>query len=239
MGMGVGRRGSRAADAAVAAARSGLMSEINVTPLVDVMLVLLIVFMVAAPMMTVGVPIDLPQTAGEQLETPAQADHGFGHPGGRDLCRRRAGDARTRLVGIGGRAGRKHRGPHLCARRCHGQLRCSDAGHGRAVGRRLSRIGLDHRAGRPGRRASKIMKVGCLGLHSRACLAPCPWTCSLSGGERLNPSMSESAGSWQFPLGINCFASQLQLGRDGNRAYLPRERNYASVTGGPDAPSRR
>ena len=43
-----------------------LMSEINVTPLVDVMLVLLIIFMVAAPMMTVGVPIDLP-------ETPAQA----------------------------------------------------------------------------------------------------------------------------------------------------------------------
>ena len=40
------------------------MSEINVTPMVDVMLVLLIIFMVAAPLMTVGVPIDLPQTAG-------------------------------------------------------------------------------------------------------------------------------------------------------------------------------
>ncbi|MBX6369838.1 MAG: protein TolR [Rhodospirillales bacterium] len=38
------------------------MSEINVTPLVDVMLVLLIVFMVAAPLLTVGVPVDLPQT---------------------------------------------------------------------------------------------------------------------------------------------------------------------------------
>ncbi len=38
------------------------MSEINVTPLVDVMLVLLIIFMVAAPMMTVGVPVDLPRT---------------------------------------------------------------------------------------------------------------------------------------------------------------------------------
>jgi biopolymer transport protein TolR len=44
--------------------RSGYrpMSEINVTPLVDVMLVLLIVFMVAAPLLTVGVPVDLPQT---------------------------------------------------------------------------------------------------------------------------------------------------------------------------------
>ncbi|PZW43199.1 cell division and transport-associated protein TolR [Humitalea rosea] len=38
------------------------MAEINVTPMVDVMLVLLIIFMVAAPMMTVGVPVDLPKT---------------------------------------------------------------------------------------------------------------------------------------------------------------------------------
>ena len=43
------------------------MSEINVTPFVDVMLVLLIVFMVAAPLLTVGIPVDLPQTKGEQL----------------------------------------------------------------------------------------------------------------------------------------------------------------------------
>jgi len=43
------------------------MSEINVTPLVDVMLVLLIVFMVAAPLMTVGVPIELPQTKAKPL----------------------------------------------------------------------------------------------------------------------------------------------------------------------------
>ena len=45
------------------------MSEINVTPMVDVMLVLLIIFMVAAPMMTVGVPIDLPQTQAQQLSS--------------------------------------------------------------------------------------------------------------------------------------------------------------------------
>jgi biopolymer transport protein TolR len=43
------------------------MSEINVTPLVDVMLVLLIVFMVAAPLMTVGVPIELPKTEATQM----------------------------------------------------------------------------------------------------------------------------------------------------------------------------
>jgi biopolymer transport protein TolR len=43
------------------------MSEINVTPFVDVMLVLLIVFMVTAPLLTVGVPVDLPQTRAKQL----------------------------------------------------------------------------------------------------------------------------------------------------------------------------
>jgi len=43
------------------------MAEINVTPMVDVMLVLLIIFMVAAPLMTVGVPIDLPRTQATQL----------------------------------------------------------------------------------------------------------------------------------------------------------------------------
>lgn len=43
------------------------MSEINVTPFVDVMLVLLIIFMVAAPLLTTGVPIELPETAATQL----------------------------------------------------------------------------------------------------------------------------------------------------------------------------
>jgi biopolymer transport protein TolR len=48
------------------------MAEINVTPFVDVMLVLLIVFMVAAPLLTVGIPVDLPQTQGEALGTEAE-----------------------------------------------------------------------------------------------------------------------------------------------------------------------
>ncbi|MCU0985017.1 MAG: biopolymer transporter ExbD [Acetobacteraceae bacterium] len=46
------------------------MAEINVTPLVDVMLVLLIIFMVAAPLMTVGVQVDLPRTAANPLSNP-------------------------------------------------------------------------------------------------------------------------------------------------------------------------
>ena len=49
-----------------------LMSEINVTPMVDVMLVLLIIFMVAAPLMTVGVPIDLPETQAKPLNAETQ-----------------------------------------------------------------------------------------------------------------------------------------------------------------------
>lgn len=49
--------------------RSVPMSEINVTPFVDVMLVLLIIFMVAAPMLTVGVDVDLPKSAASALES--------------------------------------------------------------------------------------------------------------------------------------------------------------------------
>ncbi len=45
------------------------MSEINVTPFVDVMLVLLIIFMVAAPLQVVGVPIEMPRTAAQSLPT--------------------------------------------------------------------------------------------------------------------------------------------------------------------------
>jgi biopolymer transport protein TolR len=56
---GGGRRGRR---------RAAVMAEINVTPMVDVMLVLLIIFMVSAPLLTVGVPLDLPQTQAKSLD---------------------------------------------------------------------------------------------------------------------------------------------------------------------------
>ncbi|HHI70966.1 MAG TPA: protein TolR [Rhodobacteraceae bacterium] len=52
--------------------RASAMSEINVTPFVDVMLVLLIIFMVAAPLVTVGVPVELPKTAATPL--PAEQE---------------------------------------------------------------------------------------------------------------------------------------------------------------------
>ncbi len=54
-----GRRGHR---------RRTMMAEINVTPMVDVMLVLLIIFMVSAPLLTVGVPIDLPQSQAKSID---------------------------------------------------------------------------------------------------------------------------------------------------------------------------
>lgn len=61
MGGGGGRRRGRRS-------KRPVMSEINVTPMVDVMLVLLIIFMVSAPLLTVGVPLDLPQTQAKGLE---------------------------------------------------------------------------------------------------------------------------------------------------------------------------
>jgi biopolymer transport protein TolR len=70
MGMAAGgkattrrRRGGR---------RGGAINEINMTPFIDVVLVLLIIFMVAAPMMTVGVPLDLPQSKAAPLNSDAK-----------------------------------------------------------------------------------------------------------------------------------------------------------------------
>ena len=63
---GYQRRGGRRRRSA------GMISEINVTPFVDVMLVLLIIFMVAAPMLTVGVPVDLPETRAKEMNAQTQ-----------------------------------------------------------------------------------------------------------------------------------------------------------------------
>ena len=52
--------------------RAGAINEINMTPFIDVMLVLLIIFMVAAPLMTAGVPLDLPQTRAAPLNVDAK-----------------------------------------------------------------------------------------------------------------------------------------------------------------------
>jgi len=73
MGMSVGAAGGRGSRGHRRRGRHhGLMSEINVTPFVDVMLVLLIIFMVAAPLLTVGVPIDLPETQAKPMNAETQ-----------------------------------------------------------------------------------------------------------------------------------------------------------------------
>ncbi|MBO6757860.1 MAG: protein TolR [Roseibium sp.] len=68
MGMQVGSGGPAGGGRRRRRRRTQPISEINVTPFVDVMLVLLIIFMVAAPLLTVGVPIDLPETRANALE---------------------------------------------------------------------------------------------------------------------------------------------------------------------------
>ena len=65
MGMNVG---SSSGGGGRRSRRKPVMAEINVTPMVDVMLVLLIIFMVSAPLLTVGVPLDLPQTQAKSLD---------------------------------------------------------------------------------------------------------------------------------------------------------------------------
>ncbi len=67
MGASVAQKGGGTRRRGRGSRKSKPMSEINVTPFVDVMLCLLIIFMVSAPLMTVGVPIDLPDTAAEAL----------------------------------------------------------------------------------------------------------------------------------------------------------------------------
>jgi biopolymer transport protein TolR len=72
MGMAIGQQGRGSRGHRRRGRHHGMISEINVTPMVDVMLVLLIIFMVAAPMLTVGVPIDLPKTQAKALNSDTQ-----------------------------------------------------------------------------------------------------------------------------------------------------------------------
>ncbi len=71
MGMSVGNQGMSGGRRR-RGRKKALMSEINVTPFVDVMLVLLIIFMISAPLLTVGVPIDLPDTQAKAMNADTQ-----------------------------------------------------------------------------------------------------------------------------------------------------------------------
>jgi biopolymer transport protein TolR len=110
MGASVGAPGRKSGRRRRGVPRYGAMAEINMTPFIDVMLVLLIIFMVAAPLLATGVPIDLPQTKAAALnieqkpvsiaiyekggiflmDQPVQADHcdrlGCDPADGREIC---------------------------------------------------------------------------------------------------------------------------------------------------------
>ncbi len=133
---GGGRRGRRRA----------VMAEINVTPMVDVMLVLLIIFMVSAPLLTVGVPLDLPQTQAKSLEqdkTPLQLSVDIK---GRVFIN----DTEVAMDG----SGAEIKGDYRCPRRPgrayihaggqEGGLWNRGAGDGAAVGRRVQAAGTGH-----------------------------------------------------------------------------------------------
>ena len=131
MGMSAGRPAGRGGRGHRRRGRHhGLMSEINVTPFVDVMLVLLIIFMVAAPLLTVGVPIDLPETQAKAMNSETQPITISVNEEGQiylqeteipldEVVPKLQRDRHGRL-----------RGAHLCARRQDGRLRHRDAGHG-------------------------------------------------------------------------------------------------------------
>ena len=79
------------------------LAEINVTPMVDVMLVLLVIFMVTAPLLTVGVPLDLPKTSAAQVTQPQEPIVlSIDREGGTFIGNERIdpGDLKDRLAGL-------------------------------------------------------------------------------------------------------------------------------------------
>ena len=119
--------------------RRPVMAEINVTPMVDVMLVLLIIFMVSAPLLTVGVPLDLPQTQAKTLDQDKEPLTVSVNTKGQVYLQNteiRVGRTGAQAQGHNRRARRGGRA-HLCAGRPAGRLRDGDEGDGANIGRRL------------------------------------------------------------------------------------------------------
>ena len=149
MGHGVTPHGDEGLSAGTGRRRHAMMSEINVTPMVDVMLVLLIIFMVSAPLLTVGVPIDLPQTKAKSLDQDKEPlvlsvnDNGKVFLQDNEIS---IDDLVTKLQAITAGSWRL-RGAHLCARRPQGGLRHRDARDGSLVGGGLPSGRADHRGG--------------------------------------------------------------------------------------------
>jgi biopolymer transport protein TolR len=92
------------------------MAEINVTPFVDVMLVLLIIFMVAAPLLTVGVPIDLPETQAKAMEGDTEPLTVSIEPNGKIFLQEEEIEADRLVTTLQALAKERPRRAHLCAR---------------------------------------------------------------------------------------------------------------------------
>ena len=117
--------------------RAPVMAEINVTPMVDVMLVLLIIFMVSAPLLTVGVPIDLPQTKASSLDADKEPLAVSVNTKGQVFLQNTEiplDELVAKLKAVTEARGGNRRA-HLRARRPHRGLWYRHEGHGTPVGR--------------------------------------------------------------------------------------------------------
>ena len=122
------------------------MAEINITPFVDVMLVLLIIFMVAAPLMTVGVPVDLPKTAASALPSDEEEPLTVTIKADGSLAIQTTDTAEDELITeAAGDRGGTHQRPHLPARGRHQRLEPGGRGDGRTERRRVHQHRPCHR----------------------------------------------------------------------------------------------
>ena len=148
MGMSAGQTGGRGSRGHRRRGRHhGMMSEINVTPFVDVMLVLLIIFMVAAPLLTVGVPIDLPETQAKALNSDTQPITVSVNEGGQVYLQETEipiDEVVPKLEAIA-QAGYEER--ILCAGRQDGRLRYGDESDGADFSGRLPQSRPRHASG--------------------------------------------------------------------------------------------
>jgi biopolymer transport protein ExbD len=125
--------------------KSHPMAEINVTPMVDVMLVLLVIFMITAPLLTVGVPVDLPKTKAEAMQDPDEPlvvsinKEGQDFPSGSGTYRRAARPQSCRNLE------QQSRSEDFHPRRPGGELRQDRRGAGPAGLGRLPALGADLR----------------------------------------------------------------------------------------------
>ena len=131
------------------------LAEINVTPMVDVMLVLLVIFMVAAPLLTVGVPINLPKTSAAQVTEPQQPLVVSINKAGETFIgddKVIGDDLKTRLGELATQDPTPHR---LCPRRPGHRIRDADGSAGRGEQCRV-RQGFTARRGRSHAEATAI-----------------------------------------------------------------------------------